>query len=941
MTTLRDDVPLLFPTAHELACAALGASPEAASEVRGPAGTLHIAVTHGDLREAKFPVIVGHYAGDSIVSAEGALDRQLGGRLQRRLDVGLYAGEENTAEVFLDPQAKPPGAIVVGFGEIGSMSAESVRRAVCRGTLSYAVKLLEPHRDGDGQPKRCEGVSAVLLGTNGGRALAPIEAVSAIVNGVVDANAQLVARGLHTRVFIDRLEIIELYEDAALEAQRSLIWFVNSAPAALRRTIALCAEPRLRTGSAGSSHRPYNHYHTGWWRRMLISDTSAGDADIVSLKFEILTDRARVEEKMKIGQRALIDDFLAAARRSSAYAPETAATLFELLIPRELKPRMQLDASLLLVLDDESARYPWEMLAQRVSSGIEPLAERLGILRQFKVAKTRPSERGPRGFSALVIGNPTTHLPPLPGAHAEAVEVAKLLNAGRLDLGDGPLLEASATEIITRFFARDYRVVHIAAHGEVRAASRPADSAETSGARNGVVIGDHRWLTAAEVEALPVTPDLVFLNCCHLGKMSADPQAPAPELNLPKPGLFAASIAKELIAAGVRVVVVAAWAVDDLAAREFAKCFYEHLLAHEPLGRAVLAARKKVRQLYPQTNTWAAYQVYGDPEFRLETPNESAQQAGGSYRSPYEEYYGRSEVLAELRALAAQARWNGSAADSTGIEKTLAKIATKLPEDWRDGEVLEALGDAWGAYNFLPKAIHAYREALRHVKGEAALRTLPAIIDAEIRLLEQLAAGAAPREIKQLQHDIKTDVDLLAQFGETAERLSAVGALWKRMALLAKTPEDRKRALLAASKHYGDAHQLARQQQRVDPYPGLNWFLYRWLLGEKHLAKTDPDFAVIKAEVADRLRRSTDFWDIVSGADLLIITHLYAGDLPACEKKIREAFRRALLFGASPKDRAILASHLEFIAKMLPKELAALAATLRILAEFIRSADVQ
>jgi hypothetical protein len=54
---------------------ALGAKRE-----RRPVFPIHLKVSHGDLRYAAYPVAVGHYQGDSIVSAEKALDERLGYR---------------------------------------------------------------------------------------------------------------------------------------------------------------------------------------------------------------------------------------------------------------------------------------------------------------------------------------------------------------------------------------------------------------------------------------------------------------------------------------------------------------------------------------------------------------------------------------------------------------------------------------------------------------------------------------------------------------------------------------------------------------------------------------------------------------------------------------------------------------------------------------------
>ena len=65
------------------------------------------------------------------------------------------------------------------------------------------------------------------------------------------------------------------------------------------------------------------------------------------------------------------------------------------------------------------------------------------------------------------------------------------------------------TTCLTKLFRHEYRIVHIAGHGVVRA-DDPAHS--------GVVIGDDILLTANEISQLTVVPEVVFLNCCYLAR---------------------------------------------------------------------------------------------------------------------------------------------------------------------------------------------------------------------------------------------------------------------------------------------------------------------------------------------------------------------------------------------------------------------------------------
>ena len=72
--------------------------------------------------------------------------------------------------------------------------------------------------------------------------------------------------------------------------------------------------------------------------------------------------------------------------------------------------------------------------------------------------------------------------------------------------------DGAALDVFARLFRQPYRVLVIAAHGvfELMAADGRA--------RTGVVLSDGMLLTAAEVSQMEVVPELVFRNCCHLGR---------------------------------------------------------------------------------------------------------------------------------------------------------------------------------------------------------------------------------------------------------------------------------------------------------------------------------------------------------------------------------------------------------------------------------------
>ena len=125
------------------------------------------------------------------------------------------------------------------------------------------------------------------------------------------------------------------------------------------------------------------------------------------------------------------------------------------------------------------------------------------------------------------------------------------------------------------------------------------------------MLSNGTFLGPDEIRNMRTVPELVFVNCCHLGGADA-----AQLLNTRYDRAeFASGVAGALIEIGVRCVVAAGWAVDDDAASMFAEEFYRSLLRGNRFIVAVGEARDAAHDGGPNVNTWAAYQCYGDPDW--------------------------------------------------------------------------------------------------------------------------------------------------------------------------------------------------------------------------------------------------------------------------------------------------------------------------------------
>jgi len=122
--------------------------------------------------------------------------------------------------------------------------------------------------------------------------------------------------------------------------------------------------------------------------------------------------------------------------------------------------------------------------------------------------------------TALVVGNPKVsdqRFPSLKGARDEAEAVATVLrDIGKYDVN--LLLEEAATPtaVLDGLHERPLRILHLAAHGVF-------EFEHVKGKRvSGLVLGDGTFFTAAEADQMRYVPELVFINCCFLGKTTGD-----------------------------------------------------------------------------------------------------------------------------------------------------------------------------------------------------------------------------------------------------------------------------------------------------------------------------------------------------------------------------------------------------------------------------------
>ena len=951
-----------LPDERSLAAAALGAAPVRRRKRERKAPALQVRVIHGHLRFADYPVLVGHYKGDSILSAESDLDDDLDGRLRGRHRLGLYPGDIGTYEVALKPRRDVEdafsGAIVVGLGMVGELGVGKLVDTVTQGFLAYSVRIAEREEDRrrhDARRKNNEaavkeiGISSLLVGTNAG-GVKVRDSLLAVLEGVENANDALAAAKRPVR--IATVQFLELYLSRALVAIEDLDLLERHS-----RLKGAINVPKSVETRRGALRQIMFKEPEGWWDRLQIKGKpEPGRSDDGSLRFVALTQRARAEARVVATQRELVDQLVRNTIQSTRHDSRLTQTLFELLLPNELKEQAPDRRSIVIVLDEASARYPWELLENRYDEG-KPLALNRGLLRQLETKVFREVSLRSLGDAALVVGDPILPedgpLKRLPGARDEASAVASTLDrSGRFKVTR--CIEASSKEIVQAFFATPYRILHLAGHGvyEWQPPAKAGDEKVASKSEKdatqpvtGMVIGDGVYLTPAEVKQMRRVPELVFINCCHLGytedrERRSDDETKQGEQRTLSPladyHLFAANVATEFIRMGVRAVIAAGWAVDDAAGKTFAQVFYSAMLDGESFGKAVESARVQTYNRHTYANTWGAYQCYGDPEFRLVERGVGDADRNLEFAS-VEAMINRVENLEAACETRGRKDIGAQLAELEALQNTLVESA------WQgNGRAWAALGRAWNRAFQFEVAIDCFYRAIGCEDGGLTARDLEQLSNCESRAaVAQWKAGKEGEPvdamraridvaIKRLQAlvtlpiGVKKDEqgnDVPAGQPETRERFSLLGSAYKRKAWIA-APSERPAPLVEMRNWYRKAAERGRKAGDLPAYPMLNWVAALIVLewhGTRASAEDRKRAEAEMAELGENLKRKVqvgrDLWDRASLADLKLTAALWSGDLANHVDDLLGDYNEVRRL-ASPREFESVREHIDFLLDM-------------------------
>lgn len=862
----------------------------------------------GHMKYANHPIMVGHFQDDGIVSAESVLDSLLGYSLSESHRLGIYPGPPNSSRIVPPNSERKLGAIIVGLGVPDDLSSLVLAQTVEKACLEYLDSSAERGHTADAPL----GITSLMIGSGYGN-LSLSASIHAILEGVFSANRKVLAiQQLNTASENDRakgeygglpliteVEFIEIFRNKARDA----FYLLHHISQEKNHFNIEFYEDIITV--QGSRDLLLSGEEKNWWMRLGIHYNDQDESFVYSAS----TGRARVSNRITRIRQSSIKKIIKDSDFKSGWKPAVSRTLFEMLVPNDFKMAFRNQKNILLVLDKTMAEYPWELLHDDNDSGT-PLCTRTGFIRQLATHHDRPTLNQVYQQTAFVVGDPYLHgkFPQLPGAEKEATQVAGLL---RPDFEVNLLTKPTYLEFVTKFYL-PYKIVHIASHGVV--------DYEVKGRKvTGILLENDEVFTPDYIQQSSSTPELVFLNCCHLGNIDNNKEAYAQERSR-----LAANLGTQFIENGVKAVIVAGWAVDDAAAHKFADVFYSRMMDGYTFGMAVQEARAECYRKFPGTNTWGAYQCYGDQFYTLAPRQYKRGETELSYLLPQEAIIDLELLLDDTRSV--RKRNN----NLLGRLEQIMEVVNEQPDKLRKPQIVELEAAIYAELGAYAKAAEAYRSLWTMPKADWAFRSLEqyhnvsmAALWQEYRTQEEPDRAAILAEMKEHLKGIKG----LLKLGETTERFNLLGSAYKRCFLVETEPDRREYHWKKALNYYDRARKTAEDPGHKDHYYSLcNWLYLAEIVSpdriqEKLGGRTSLEYL---KEHVDQLTQSrgirTEFWDevrLVNVFTALLLAHAEEDHVKRTVGEIKRAYQQAWNVGGSVRNRDSEIFQMSFISELI------------------------
>lgn len=870
---------------------------------------LKVRVKNGDLRYASYPVLIGHFENDGIVSAEKAMDYLLNQELTERRSLNLYPGPIGTHHISVPKNKVCKGVVVVGLGQPEALTPYLLTETIAAGCLEYLYNYtIDPNKE-----DQHIGISSLLIGSNYGN-LNLNSSITAILDGIRSANQKIreLDKEDKDKIYatISTVEFIELYENRSINT-----FFCLDERRRGGSSLNVNLQSPLRTAAGKRTLVPIDNQRE-WWKRIttrMMYDHNRKP----SLAFSSTSGQAKVDVRDHYTNLTMIDALLERQAEDYQWNDRSMRTIFEMLVPNDFKIAFRDRQNMLLVLDKSTAKYPWELFQYEEQSRL-PISVTAGMIRQLQTKYSRSSISNVRINTALVVGDPKlgeqSLFSQLPGAKVEADNVVGLLRKKKYEVTS--CVNTSYQDVLLHLFEA-YKVIHIASHGVI---DHNGDKGNT-----GILLSDDMVITPREINQMRHVPELVFVNSCYLGKMDVE----AEEYTRKKYEL-AANIGTQFIEKGVKAVVVAGWPVDDNAALLFAQVFYEQMLDGVKFGEAVKATRRKCFETFPGFSTWGAYQCYGDQFYQLTPPNNENDQEDQTYAV-------EKEALIDLeRILNYASTYSGS--NIGWIEEALDEVILKIDRSGiRTSRVAEREAMILEELERYDEALEKYRSVFKEKGQNHSFRALEKLCNLEVRVIANKALEDSELDYKTVFDQAISRLEQINEFGKTSERLSLIGSAYKRIALVESNKAKMRAALKTMASYYKEAFELKCDELfKNEVYPLTNWLIAELIMNDKaRLEKVKEDIGMkIEELLNEKLEwlkkedlEQNDFWDLIKGVNIYQTLLLIASTQKVYKKtnaKIQALYDKAWKKAGTKRQRASEKEHIKFVIdglkKFRPKE---------------------
>lgn len=856
-----------------------------------------IAIYHGNLKFSNAPVMIGHFAGDPIVSAEKALDNALSNQLSDRMELGNYPSSIRDNIVLCHKTSAPFGAVIIGLGEKVEFNEFELRKAVTNGILAYGIFLKE-NNDYLGSMQR-DKISSVIIGSD--YAKMDVEsALTSILIGISNANDKIQEFNKQRDPQVQKIQpikelvLFELYEHRAKEAYFALQSIEKS-----NINLRLNLPPTVK-GRKGGLKKVQYQKDRSWWNDLLTEKIKdEGELDNTGLRFIYNEGKAKVQDTVDYFSQSLVEDILSDFSRERRFNKTLSNSLFNLLIPNKIKSVIRNQSNISWKMTKETAAYPWEMIHDKEIDK-DPTFVNVGLVRQLVTQQADSPENLVRKKSSLIIGDPIyKKFSQLPYAQKEAEELGELIN----NLEDWPaphlLINKRRIEIVNALLNEKYKILHIAGHGVYE------PKTEKTGVKAGIVVGDS-ILDSKFFNKLPNIPEFVFINCCYSGDIDD-----RTEKNYENRYKLSASLGMHLIEMGVQAVIITGWAVDDKAAGEFAREFYKKMLEEgEEFGKAAQKARKRIYDLYGHSNnTWGAYQCYGNPWYRLTNKNTKAESR--------DKYLSEEEVLNDL--------YNIKAVTHEKSKKDL--LVLKAKEILRRAEevnldksmTFQKIAEIYADLDSVEEALDFYKKMQNQGKADYTVGGLEQYCNllvkksfANFRNGQALSASNRDRHIGYFK--------VLIDIAPTSERYSILGSAYKRYTIM--FPKLTEKYLKEMAERYEQAYEIEKEQSAdIFTYPFSNLILAKHFLGEsktKYQEKINETVDILRPEEEEY----ENFWEDIALINMLTV-QIALGDekdkMSEIAEEIKTKYAKVFTKGGTLKNLRSEIEHFDFIITMYEK----------------------